>query len=139
MTLATRPPLSVMFATIRGWPAAKPTVDSLRDQVAAVGGEIVVMDGSANPPPSLADAGAIELFDTATVRRDDETLVNDDRIRIIHHQSMGLMGTAAAEFHNGRTIAGFRRRMLERGDLLRIFGFPVLAIYRSIRSIRIGM
>jgi glycosyl transferase family 2 len=247
-----------MFASIRGWPAAKPTVDSLRDQVAAAGGEIVVMDGSGNPTPSAEDTGAvvrwvkhpgwsvfqlrhagygeargeivavtedhcratpdwceailrahvdhpdaiaiggcsqngttshvvdwaafivvqgpfiaplpngpadriagaatvsykrralerfpdhgplgaIELFDTATVRRDGETLINDDRIRIIHHQSMGIMGTAAAEYHNGRTIAGFRRRMFERGDLLRIVGFPVLALYRSLRSIRIAL
>src|SRR5439155_11513243 len=59
LTPATRPPLSVMFATIRGWPAAKPTIDSLRDQVAAAGGEIVVMDGSANPPPSTGEAGAV--------------------------------------------------------------------------------
>jgi hypothetical protein len=258
LTLATRPPLSVMFASIRGWPAAKPTVDSLRDQVAAAGGEIVVMDGSGNPAPSREDTGAvvrwikhpgwsvfqlrhagyreaigeivavtedhcqatsdwceailrahadhpdaiavggcsqngttshvvdwaafivvqgpfvaplangradriagaatvsykrraldrfpdhgplgaIELFDTATVRRDGETLINDDRIRIIHHQSMGILGTAAAEYHNGRTIAGFRRRMFGRGDLLRIVGFPVLALYRSLRSIRIAL
>jgi hypothetical protein len=250
--------MSVMFASIRGWPAAKPTLDSLRDQVAAAGGEIVVMDGSGNPTPSAEDTGAvvrwvkhpgwsvfqlrhagyreargeivavtedhcrakpdwceailrahaehpdaiavggcsqngttsnvvdwaafivvqgpfvaplangaadriagaatvsykrraldrfpdhgplgaIELFDTATVRRDGETLVNDERIRIIHHQSMGILGTATAEFHNGRTIAGFRRRMMERGDVLRIVGFPVLALYRSLRSIRIAL
>src|SRR5688572_21692158 len=52
MIATARPPLSMMFATIRGWPAARPALESLRDQVAAVGGEIVVMDGSANPPPS---------------------------------------------------------------------------------------
>jgi hypothetical protein len=247
-----------MFATIRGWPAAKGTIDSLRDQIGAVGGEIVVMDGSDNPAPSAADTGAavrwvkrpgtsvfqlrhagyreangeivavtedhclatpdwaeailrahaehpeaiavggcsqngttshvidwaafivvqgpfvaplpngpadriagaatvsykrralerfpdhgplgaIELFDTASVRRDGETLINDDRIRIVHNQSMGIMGTAAAEYNNGRTIAGFRRRMLQRGDFLRIVGFPVLAVFRSLRSVRIGL
>jgi hypothetical protein len=247
-----------MFATIRGWPAARATIESLREQVAAVGGEIVVMDGSDKPTPSPAETGAmvrwvkhpgwsvfqlrhggyreasgeivavtedhchatpdwceailrahaehpeaiaiggcsengttshvvdwaafivvqgpfvaplengeadriagaatvsykrralerfpdhgplgaIELFDTASVRRDGETLINDDRIRIIHHQSMGIMGTAAAEYNNGRTIAGFRRRTFGRGDLLRIVGFPLLAVYRSLRSIRIAL
>jgi hypothetical protein len=257
MIATARPPLSMMFATIRGWPAARPALESLRDQVAAVGGEIVVMDGSANPPPApdqvapfvrwvahpgwsvfqlrhegyreargeivavtedhcaaradtcaailrahaehpdaiaiggatengttrhlidwavfivvqgpfmaplangpadrIAGAasvsykrralerfpdhgplGAIELFDTASVRRDGETLVNDDRIRIIHHQSMGLAGTVSIEFHNGRTVAGFRRQTFARGDLLRVLASPALPLFRSIRSIRIA-
>jgi hypothetical protein len=258
ITTATRPPLSVLFATIRGWPDAEPTVASLRDQVSAIGGEIVVMDGSDRPAPDAAEAGsavrwikhpgwsvfqlrhagyrevtgeivavtedhcratpdlceailrahaeypdaiaiggatengtrshlidwaafvvvqgpfiaplangpaeriagaatvsykrrvierfpnhgslgAIELFDSASVRRDGELLVNDDRIRTVHHQSMGLAGTASAEFNNGRTVAGFRRQSFARGDLLRIFGFPLLPIYRSLRSVRIGL
>jgi hypothetical protein len=88
--------------------------------------------------PDHGPLGAIELFDTASVRHPGETLINDDRIRTTHHQSMGLAGTTSIEFHNGRTIAGFRRRTFARGDLLRVLASPALPIYRSIRSVRIA-
>jgi hypothetical protein len=246
-----------MFATIRGWPDARLPIDAVREQVAHVGGEIVVVDGSGRPPPAVDDVGpdvvwlsrpresvfqmraagyavcrgeiiavtedhvapapdwlerilaaharhpeaiaiggvvengttdhlidwatfivtqgpfigplpngpadriagaatvsykraildrlpahgalgAIELFDTAEMRRPGETLVNDDSIRVSHHQSMGVGGTTASQFHNGRAIAGFRRRHMTSGDWLRIVGFPVLPLYRTARSARIA-
>ena len=61
------------------------------------------------------------------MRRPGETLVNDDSIRVSHHQSMGVGGTTASQFHNGRTIAGFRRQHMTSGDWLRIVGFPIAA------------
>jgi hypothetical protein len=249
--------LSVMFATIRGWPAAHLPIDALREQVAAVGGEIIVMDGSGQPAPDASDVGpdvtwisrpgrsvfqlraegydhcrgqvvavtedhvapdadwcerilaahaahpeaiaiggavangttrhlmdwaaflmtqaasmsplrngpaeriagaatvtykhvaiarrpshgtlgAIELFDTAGLRRDGEILLNDDTIRVSHHQCMDLAANASIEFHNGRTIAGFRRGSMTRGDWLRILGFPILPVYRAARTVRIA-
>jgi hypothetical protein len=252
-----RPSLSVMFATIRGWPDARLPIDATRNQVARVGGEIVVVDGSGRPAPTVADVGpdvkwisrpgesvfqmrpagyeacraeiiavtedhcapaadwcerilkahrehpeaiaiggavengttdrlldwatfivtqapfvgplangpaerivgaasvsykravldrrpdhgslgGIELFDTAVMRRPGEVLLNDDSIRVTHHQSMGLAGTSGSQFHNGRAIAGFRRRVMARGDWLRIVGFPVLPLYRTVRSLRIA-
>jgi hypothetical protein len=251
------PRLSVMFASIQGWPAAHLPIDALREQVAAVGGEIIVMDGSSRPapdalavgpdvtwlsrpglsvfqlraegydhcrgdvvavtedhvapaadwcerilaahaahpeaiaiggavengtsehlmdwasflmtqapsmiplPPGPAERiagpatvtykrevlarrpthgtlGAMELFDTAGLRRGDEVLLNDDTIRVSHHQCMDLAGNASVEYHNGRTIAGFRRRAMERGDWLRILIFAILPLYRAARTVRIA-
>jgi len=66
-----------------------------------------------------------------------EDLVADDSIRVRHNQSQGLVGTSLAEFDNGRTIAGYRRREMTRGDWLRIISSPVLPAYRAVRQIRI--
>ncbi len=51
------PRISVMFATIQGWPAAHLPIDALRDQVAHVGGEVIVMDGSGLPAPDALAIG----------------------------------------------------------------------------------
>jgi hypothetical protein len=252
-----RPSLSVVVATVQGWPEARPTVEALRREVEALEGEVVVVDGGPEPPPSAdqlgpavrwlrrpgesvfqlrragyreaageivavtedhclpldgwanailrahaehpeaiavggvvrngttihaidwaayivtqapfappmphgevdrvvgapavsykrgaierlpdhRELGAIELFDTAGIRRDGETLVSDPRIGVLHHQSMGLSGTAAAEFHNGRSVAAFRRQRFGVADLLRVIAFPLLPIFRSSRSLRIA-
>lgn len=66
-----------------------------------------------------------------------EDLVADDSIRVLHHQSQGFWRTSLAEFDNGRTIAGYRRRQMSRGDWLRILASPALPMYRSIRALRI--
>jgi hypothetical protein len=88
--------------------------------------------------PNHGSLGAIELFDTAEMRRPGDVLINDDSIRIRHHQSMGLGRTAALQFHNGRTIAAFRRRAMGRGDWLRVVGFAVLPLYRTVRTVKIA-
>ncbi len=254
---ASAPAISVMFATIRGWPAARLPIDATRDQLTQVGGELIVMDGSGRPPPTEAevgehvtwvsrpgesvfqlrnagydvcrgeiiavtedhvapapdwcdrilaahranpnaiaiggavengttehlvdwatfivtqtpfvgplrngpaeriagaatvtykrdavdrrpshgDFGAIELFDTAEMRRPGELLLNDDSIRVSHHQSTGLGLTTALQFHNGRAIAGLRRREMARGDWARLLGSPILPLYRTARSVRLA-
>jgi hypothetical protein len=66
-----------------------------------------------------------------------EDLVADDSIRVRHNQSQGLLGTSLAEFDNGRSIAGYRRRQMTRGDWLRILSSPVLPAYRAVRQMRI--
>jgi glycosyltransferase involved in cell wall biosynthesis len=66
-----------------------------------------------------------------------EDLVSDDSIRVRHNQSQGVLGTSLAEFDNGRTIAGYRRRQMTRGDWLRIASSPVLPAYRAVRQMRI--
>lgn len=66
-----------------------------------------------------------------------EQLAADDSIRVLHHQSQGLLGTSLAEFDNGRTIAGYRRREMTGGDWLRLFGSPLLPVYRTVRQLRI--
>ena len=249
-----RPPISVMVATIQGWPLARLPVDAVRPQIANVGGEMVVVDGSGRPAPGPEDIGpdvrwisrpgesvfqlraagyglcrgeivaltedhctpapdwcerilaahaahpealaiggavsngttrrvidwatfivtqgpfitplvngpaerivgpasitykraflerrpdhashgAMELFDTAAMRRPGEMLLNDDSIRVAHHQSMGIRRTAAIQFHNGRTIAAFRRGAMGKGDWVRLIGSPVLPLYRTARSV----
>lgn len=80
--------------------------------------------------------GVIDFLELPAALRGEE-LVADDRIRVLHHQSQGFWGTSLAEFDNGRTIAGYRRRKMTRGDWLRVLGSPVLPIYRSIRAMRI--
>ena len=253
--IETTPAMSVMVATIRGWPEARLPIDATRDQVARVGGELVVVDGSGRPAPSAEEVGpavrwisrpgesvfqlraagyaacrgeivaltedhcapaadwceriiaahaehpdaiaiggavengttehlvdwatfivtqapfvgplvngptdrvagsattsykraalerrpdhgsfgAIELFDAIEMRGPGEVLLNDDSIRVSHHQSMGVAGTVASQFHNGRTIAGFRRRAMTAGDWLRVVSFPLLPLYRTARSVR---
>lgn len=252
-----RPAISVMFATIRGWPAARLPIDAAREQLTSVGGQMVVVDGSGRPPPTALDVGpgvdwisrpgesvfqmraagyaacrgeivavtedhcapavdwcqrilaahaahpeaiaiggavdngttdhlidwatfivtqgpfvgplvngpaeriagaatvtykramldrrpnhgslgAIELFDTNEMRRPGEVLLNDDSIRVSHHQSMGVRGTAASQFHNGRTIAGFRRQAMTTGDWLRVAGCLVVPLYRTARTVRLA-
>lgn len=49
-------PLSTVAATTQPWPEVRPLLDSLRDQIAAVGGEIVLGDGSAEGVPDEARA-----------------------------------------------------------------------------------
>jgi len=82
------------------------------------------------------DIGVIDFLELPRAL-EGEQLVADDSIRVLHHQSQGLLGTSLAEFDNGRTIAGYRRRRMTRGDWLRIAGSPVLPIYRTVRQLRI--
>jgi hypothetical protein len=82
------------------------------------------------------EQGVIDFLELP-VALEDEKLVTDDSIRVLHHQSQGFWGTSLAEFDNGRTIAGYRRREATRGDYLRILGSPVLPLYRAGRAMRI--
>jgi hypothetical protein len=82
------------------------------------------------------EQGVIDFLELPAAM-DGEELVADDSILVRHNQSQGLAGTSLAEFDNGRTIAGYRRRQMERGDWLRIVSAPVLPTYRAVRQMRI--
>jgi hypothetical protein len=82
------------------------------------------------------EQGIIDFLELPRALR-GEDLVADDSIKVWHSQSQGLAGTSRAEFDNGRTIAGYRRRAMTRGDWLRIASSPVLPAYRAVRAIRI--
>jgi hypothetical protein len=82
------------------------------------------------------DSGVIDFLELPAAL-EGEQLVADDTIRVRHNQSQGLIGTSLAEFDNGRTIAGYRRREMTRGDWLRILGSPVLPSYRAVRQMRL--
>jgi len=82
------------------------------------------------------EQGVIDFLELPAVL-DGKELVADDSIVVRHNQSQGLRGTSLAEFDNGRTIAGYRRRQMERGDWLRIASSPLLPTYRAVRQMRI--
>jgi hypothetical protein len=60
-------------------------------------------------------------------------LVNDDRIVVDHHESLSPRATSTIQFDDGRTISGFRRRRMERGDWARLAAAPLLPLYRLAR------
>jgi hypothetical protein len=86
--------------------------------------------------PVPSDDTPLALLDSATISSDGEVLVSDDSIVVMHDQSLGFVGTTAIEFHNGRTIGGFRRAFMEPRDWVRVAGAGVLPFYRSARAIR---
>ena len=82
------------------------------------------------------EQGVIDFLELPAALQGEE-LVADDSIKVRHNQSQGLVGTSRAEFDNGRTIAGYRRRQMTRGDWMRIALSPVLPSYRAVRQMRI--
>jgi len=54
---SSEPTLSVVVATREGWPGIRPCIESLRGQVEAVGGQLVVADGSGRPVPGTSEVG----------------------------------------------------------------------------------
>ena len=69
-----------------------------------------------------------------------EILRVDDRIVVDHLETVGWRNTAAIHFHNGRSIAGFRR---ERGmapeDWARMLAALILPAVRTARQLRISL
>jgi hypothetical protein len=88
--------------------------------------------------PSHDGFGTIELFDTAEVAPGDEILLQDDSLVVLHDQSMGFVGTSAIEFHNGRTLGGFRRQFMSGRDWTRVAAAGVLPLYRSAQMVSIA-
>ena len=88
--------------------------------------------------PSHDGFGTIELFDIAEVARDGETLLQDDSLVVTHYQSMGFRGTSSVEFHNGRTLGGFRRQYMDRRDWARVATGGLLPLYRSARMVSVA-
>jgi hypothetical protein len=253
-----RPPLSVVFGTTEGWPFARTVLESIRPDLEAVGGELIVVDGSGLPPPAEAEIGAAtrwlssheesvfklyaiglraaggdivattedhcavrpgwcqailrahqehpaaaaiggtiengsrhSLLDWASYfitqgphmgplgRREVRATTNeanvsykrwaiegfadhdglgfmailhnralaerghslrvDDRIVVDHHQEIGLRATSTIHFHNGRTIAGFRRQDgMDREEFVRVGTSLLIPLWRTARALRVG-
>lgn len=250
-----RPPISICVGTAAGWPAIEPCLRSFLDEARDVGAEILVADGSGNPPPDDADVASavtwMSLDETSVFRLVEENvrrargevvaltedhctarpgwvsamlrahreypdaaavggsieneasgttslrwashlmtqgahmaplangpathianeanisykrwaladiephpigfmtirhtqaladrgeqLVNDDRIVVDHHESLGPLATTVIHFDDGRTVAGFRRRRMGIGDWVRVAGAPILPLYRAARVVR---
>jgi Glycosyl transferase family 2 len=64
-------------------------------------------------PPDALDEGDYRRRLAAA----GHTLVLDDRLRVAHVQSLGLAGTCAIHFHDGRCVVGTRRRWSSRWRL----------------------
>jgi hypothetical protein len=63
----------------------------------------------------------------------------DDRMVVDHHQSIGVRETSAIHFHNGRSIAGFRRqRGMTDEDWTRLAASLLIPLWRSARAFRTG-
>jgi hypothetical protein len=62
----------------------------------------------------------------------------DDRLVVDHFQTIGFGMTTAIHYHNGRSIAGFRRAGGMTGeDWLRMAAALVLPVVRTYRAFRI--
>jgi len=58
--------------------------------------------------------------------------------RVTHFQCAGIAATSALLFHNGRAIAGLRRRRMGRMDWLRLAAPALVAGYRTLRTLRVA-
>ena len=74
----------------------------------------------------LADSGAV--------------LRVDDRMVVDHFETTGFVSTTSIHFHNGRSIAGFRRSDgMSREDWVRMATSLLLPAWRSVRVWRTGL
>jgi hypothetical protein len=82
--------------------------------------------------------GAFDALHQRMLRRAGDILLADDRIRIVHDQSLGFRGTMAIHFHAGRTFAGFLRQRMDGTAWLRCLGLPVVPFLRFGRVVIVG-
>lgn len=90
---------------------------------------------------TLADhegMGAMDVLHQAMLRERGEALWADDRIRVLHDQSLGVRGTTVIHFHAGRTMSGFRRQHMTPYEWLRLGGAFLIPIARLARILAIG-
>ncbi len=85
-------------------------------------GEQAIIAGQANVtykrralPIPYPQEGMDEGSFRQTLRARGGKLYNEDRIRVWHVQSLGVWGNCMIHFHDGRTLAGFRRARLSVG------------------------
>ena len=86
-------------------------------------------------PPDALGRGVLETFHNQPLAAGGRLLV-DDALVVEHVQSVGLRGSCALNYHNGRSIAGFRlahMRVAER--LVRLGGVLVLPLYMLARTL----
>ena len=86
-------------------------------------------------PKSIPPRGFMETVYVPRLARNGELLVGNAGIVVRHKESAGSWRTFAVHFHNGRSIAGFRRPDLGPGALaLRIASTLILPAYLLLRS-----
>lgn len=84
------------------------------------GGEVEVISAQAGMavkrrviPKEIPPHGIMEMFFLRQLRQRGEVLVANDEIVVHHIQSHGFWNTFAVHYHNGRSIAGFRKPTLQ--------------------------
>jgi hypothetical protein len=77
------------------------------------------------------DLGAMELLHNRRLRERGASLLGDERIVVDHYQSIGLRETSLIHFHNGRAIAGFRRRRMGPQEWLNVGGATLQPYVRT--------
>jgi hypothetical protein len=87
-------------------------------------------------PKIFSEYGLMEMLHNNALQHEKETLIAYDGMRVSHIQSLGLIGSCAINFHNGRSIAGYRLlriSFLER--CLRTLTFLLLPPYMLARNV----
>lgn len=82
--------------------------------------------------------GAMDVLHQRGLRDGGRLLIVDDRIRVLHDQSLGWEGTVRIHYHAGRTFTGFLRRRMDRLALARLIGVLFIPYARFARAIIVG-
>jgi len=82
--------------------------------------------------------GAMDALHQRQLAASGALLIADDRIRVVHDESLGFAGTVAIHFHAGRTFGGFRRQRKDAGQALRILTTPIVPVARFLRTSRVA-
>jgi hypothetical protein len=86
-------------------------------------------------PPDALGRGVLETFHNRSLATGGRLLI-DDSLVVEHVQSVGFRGSCALNYHNGRSIAGFRLAdmgVVER--VARLGGVVVLPLYMLARTL----
>jgi hypothetical protein len=87
-------------------------------------------------PQYVLPTGVLELAVNRTLRARGERLIADDRLVVHHIQSFSLPQACQAHFHNGRSLAGFRKGFVSPTErLLRLGACAVLPGWLLWRSL----
>ncbi len=87
-------------------------------------------------PQSFDEDGLMEMLQNLELNNEKGGLINDDSIRVFHVQSLGFKGSCAINFHNGRSIAGYRLKTISAFErLARTVSFMLLPPYMLTRSV----
>ena len=84
-----------------------------------------------------AGMGAMDALHQRALASSGAALIADDRIRVVHDQSLGFTGTVAIHYHAGRTFGGFRRHHRDLRQVVRMLATPVIPIARFMRTARL--
>jgi len=86
-------------------------------------------------PGAFSNAGIMEMLYNQELHQRGELLLADDSLLVYHVQSLGFKGSCAINFHNGRSIAGYRLQIMRLPErwlrLLGCFILPPVMLFRS--------